>query len=274
MVSSIGDLEDGAPARVEGSVRLAAGTTAAPLSGRAVVYWDVRRGLDITPERHGLVPFWLEDATGRILIPDESLEVGVRARRARDVLETISRDISVVSDQIRSIKRRIKNGQGGRGLRDEQARLARTATFLCAVRAQARGRTHFAKMTLSEQAAWIEAQADAHREEGGATVRVAVDRYEVVIVEGDPLIAEGVVAVEPMPPEMGGPGGYRDQPTCRVLRPGPDGVVRILGVGRAAPQTRRDGTDLSPSLTRSLFAVVFPTAAVVLLALIAWWWRS
>lgn len=267
MVTSIGDLGDGVPVRVEGSVRLAAGTIHAPITGRAAVYWDVRRQPYLTPEQHELVPFWIEDRTGRLLVRADSLEVELRAQRVQDVLQTLSRDIAVVSEQIRSIKRKIKNGEDSKELRREHAHLSGVATFLCAVRAQARGRTHFAEMDLAGQRAWI----DAHRPDRarGAKIKGAVDRYEVVIVEGDPLIAEGVIAVEPMPPKLGG-GGYRDQPTCRVLTPGRDGVVRILGVGRTA---RQGGVDLSPSRARSLATVVLPTAGFVLLALIAWWWR-
>lgn len=235
----VAELEDGAAARVEGVVRAATELLRSPLLGRDCVYWEVRRGLGHAPERFEATWFWLEDATGRVLVRADALDVDVRAERTKEVLETVAADHQALSQVLQGLKQQLKTAQGEEynQLQKRRRELAKVATFLLAVRAHARGRLHLGGMTLAQQGRWIEENAPAQRPaEGGATIAMAVDRYEVVLAPGDTVVAEGVVATEPVPASMAVAGGYRDAPTARVLGPGDGGVVRLVGVGASQPQ--------------------------------------
>ncbi len=235
----VAELEDGAAARVEGVVRAATETLRSPLLGRDCVYWDVRRGLGHAPERFEATWFWLEDATGRVLVRADALDVDVRAERTKEVLETVAADHQALSQVLQGLKQQLKtaHGEEHKQLKKKRAELAKVATFLLAVRAHARGRLHLGGMTLAQQGRWIEENAPTQRPaEGGATIAMAVDRYEVVLAPGDTVVAEGVVSTEPVPASMARGGGYRDAPSARVLGPGEGGVVRLVGVGASQPQ--------------------------------------
>ncbi|MBX3272487.1 MAG: hypothetical protein KF729_19670 [Sandaracinaceae bacterium] len=235
----IGALEEGARARVEGVVRAAAAPLRSPLLDRACVYWEVRAGLGDAPERREASVFWLEDGTGRLLVRGDAIDVDVRAQRAQEILTTVASDHQALSEALRVIKEDLKRAGGAEAkrLQARRAQLAGVVTFLLAVRAHARGKVHLGGSTLAQQARWIEANAPKERPaEGAATIRMAVDRYEVVLADGDRVVAEGVVATEPVPVGLVPGGGYREQPTARVLGPGSSGLVRVLGVGASRPE--------------------------------------
>ena len=225
--------------RVGGVVRAAADRLRSPLMGRECVYWDVRRGLGHHPERHESTPFWVEDASGKLLVRGDALDVDVRARRTKELLESVTTDTQVVSDRLRELKAKLKRTSGApaKPLHAERKRLARLVTYLFTVRAHAKGKVHLGGKSLSQQARWIEENASEVRgDEGAATIAIAVDRYEVVVADGDSVIVEGTLATEPVPHGIAAGGGYRDRPTCRVLRAGESGAVRLTGVGASAPQ--------------------------------------
>ncbi|MCB9595196.1 MAG: hypothetical protein H6719_20935 [Sandaracinaceae bacterium] len=234
----IGQLEDGAAARVEGVVRSAVEPLRSALLERPCVYWDVRRGLGHEPERREASWFWLEDETGKILVRTDALEVDVRASRAKEILETVSADHQALSDSLARLKQQLKGatGEEAKRVRAKQRELAAVVTYLLAVRAQAKGKIHLGGSTLDQQRRWIERNAPRTRPgEAARTIELTVDRYEVVLADGDRVVAEGVIATEPVPAGLATGGGYREQPTARILGPGRDGVVRVVGVGASRP---------------------------------------
>ncbi len=268
-------LEDGGTARIEGTIRLAGEPLRSPLLGRSCAYWDVRRGLGHEPERRESSTFWIDHGAGRVLIRTAALDVDVRAKRTEEVLATVSADHQVLSEKLRELKERRKRAAGdeAKRLAAERERLAKVATYLLAVRAHARGKLHLGGRTLAQQARWIEENAPKEGD-GAATVRMTVDRYEVVLADGDTVVAEGVVTVEPIPASLAGGGGYREQPVARVLGPGPSGVVRITGVSASQPQapppvTRAGATTPGARFERGVVATVAFVAAV---AGALWWW--
>ncbi|HJL17217.1 MAG TPA: hypothetical protein RMH99_16235 [Sandaracinaceae bacterium LLY-WYZ-13_1] len=234
---AIGELEDGEEARVEGTVRAATGRSLrSPVTERACLYFDVRDGLDAEARERESLGFWVEDASGRVFVPGEAIEVDARAERGCDVVDAASADYQAVSDRLRDLKDRMRDAQGSAAsaLRKEREQLAKVATLLCAVTAQARGKVHLGG-TLHSQERWI--RKHAHLAEGGpgaTTIQLAFERWEVVIAEGDAVALEGCFRVEPLPPGVGAGGGYRSRPTCLVARPGSDGVLHLRGVGASA----------------------------------------
>lgn len=236
----IGELQEGDPATVSGKVRAAGRTLVSRLHGRACVYWDVRRGLDDAPREHEACAFWVEDESGtRVLVRADALRVEVRGQRTQQLIETVESDIVVVSEQIRSVKDRARGaaGEAQRDLARERRRLAKVATLLCVIRAQARGNVHVGG-TLSGQAKWIDANAKlASETAGGRTVKMMVDHWEVVLAESDTVEVVGVARRELLPAELGG-GGYRDRSDCLAIGPDASGFVHVRGVGAAAPVSR------------------------------------
>lgn len=236
-VSPIGALADGARARVRGRVRRAAEPLISGLGKHACVYWDVRESLRSPPSERGAQPFWLEDASGRVLVRAEALEVDARAERERTLVSAADSDVKVVSARLKELKDRLREQQGAgvKPLITERRRLAKVATLLCAIRAHARGNVHVGG-TPAGQEAWI--RKNSHLAEGGPgarTVKLAVDRWEVVVADGDEVELEGVFRVEPLPPDLGMGGGYRDRPTCLVARGELAAPLFLRGVGAAAP---------------------------------------
>lgn len=236
-VSPIGALVDGARARVRGRVRRAGELLTSGLGKRACVYWEVRESLRSAPSERGAQPFWLEDASGRVLVRAEALEVDARAERERAIVSAAESDVKVVSARLKALKDELReqHGAGAKPLIEERRRLAKVATLLCAIRAHARGNVHVGG-TGAGQEAWI--RKNRHLAEGGpgaSTVKLAVDRWEVVVAEGDEVELEGGFHVEPLPPDLGMGGGYRDRPTCLVAHGEPDAPLRLHGVGAAAP---------------------------------------
>ena len=110
--------------------------------------------------------------------------------------------------------------------------LAKVATLLCAIRAEARGNVHVGG-NASGQRAWIEKNAALATGIGGRSLQRRQERFEVVLREGDAVEVEGALRREPLPSGMA--GGYRDRTDCWAVGPGPDGVVRVVGVGASAP---------------------------------------
>ncbi|HJK95411.1 MAG TPA: hypothetical protein RMH26_32040 [Polyangiaceae bacterium LLY-WYZ-15_(1-7)] len=231
-------LEEGARVQLAGSVRLAMPEPLrSSLGDRPCAYWDVREGLDDAPKDRGAQPFWLEHAGERVLVRPP-YEVRARADRRREVLDAVDADLGAIEARIGALKDQLRSAQGpeASALAKERKSLAKVATLLYTTRAHARGKLHRSS-SLKAQEAWI--RANAHLVEGQAGSRslsLAVDRWEVLLEPGDTVAAVGVVGREPLPAGIAGGGGYRERPTCWVLR-GLDGEPPlILGVGEAAPR--------------------------------------
>ncbi len=221
--------------RIRGVVRAAGQTLRSKLHGVACVYWDVRVGLADEPEATDACAFWVEDPAGeRYLVRGEGLDVDVRAQRAEALVQVVEEDIAVVSENIRRLKDIARSGplaQRAEANR-EKRRLAKVATLLCAIRAEARGNVHVGG-NASGQRAWIEKNAALATGIGGRSLQRRQERFEVVLREGDAVEVEGALRREPLPSGMA--GGYRDRTDCWAVGPGPDGVVRVVGVGASAP---------------------------------------
>ncbi|AKF10990.1 hypothetical protein [Sandaracinus amylolyticus] len=275
----IASLREGSVARVRGRVRRAHEVITSSLGQRACVYWDVRQGLASAPHAHGAVDFWLEDASGRVLIRAASMRVEARAQRREEVLGQVARDIDDVSRRQRAVKDAIRRGEGGtaKALHAERRRLAELATLLCAMRAHARGRVHVGG-SLQGQDAWIRAHAEtAESGPGASTLRLVIEQWEVVLEERDEVEIEGECALEAAPPGTG-PGGYRERASCLALRAPSGGTLEVRGVGatgagepiarhpsRRAPPVvpERPATDPGRVLTGAVAVVV---GVLVLLA--------
>lgn len=227
--------QEGETARIRGVVRAAGQTLRSKLNQAPCVYWDVRVGLADEPEATDVCAFWVEDASGeRFLVRSEGLDVDVRAQRAESLVQVVEQDIIAVSATIRALKETAKHGpvaQQGEANR-ERRRLAKVATLLCAVRAEARGNVHVGG-DLAGQRAWIAKHVHIASNEAGATLQRREERFEVVLREGDAVEVEGQLRREPLPSGLG--GGYRERTDCWAVGPGPSGQVRVLGVGASAP---------------------------------------
>lgn len=200
----------------------------------------MRVGLAKTPESFEVCAFWIEDPQGdRVLVRAEQLDVAVRADRAEQLVEVAEADIEQVSQRIRELKDVTRAGGPGQAEANrERRRLAKVATLLCAIRAEARGNVHVGG-TLEGQRRWIESNAGLAGDGlGERTVQRRVERFEVLLQDGDPAEVEGWLRREPRPAELG--GGYCDRSDCLVVVPAPDGVVRVRGVGVAAPVSERE----------------------------------
>ncbi|MCB9616805.1 MAG: hypothetical protein H6722_30595 [Sandaracinus sp.] len=236
----LADAEPGTVVRLRGVVRAAGRTLRSKLQGESCVYWDVRVGLARAPEASEACTFWLEDEAGeRVLVRSESLVVEVRAERGQELVSVAEADIDAVSVRIRELKDEAKRGGATQSEANrERKRLAKVATLLCAIRAEARGNVHLGG-NLAGQRRWIEQnQHLADKGLGERTVQRMVERFEVMLREGDPVEVEGLLRREPMPGELG--GGYRDRSDCLVMVPTADGAVRVRGVGEAAPVSERE----------------------------------
>jgi len=267
--------------RIEGVVVAGPQVLRSPLLGRECVYWDVRRGLRDEVERSDSAPFWVQSEGDRWLVSPGAFDVDVRAKRSEEVLDAVATDTQAISDRLRELKERIRHATGdeARRLRKRRERLSDVVTFLYTVRAHAKGKLHLAGKSLKEQGRWIEANAPEEREDGATSIAIAVDRYEVVIADGDRVIIEGVEHEAAIPPGMGAGGGYRERPTAKALRAGPTGALRITGVGALRPEPPRStggadraGRSRGRGGSTPVFErwVVGAVAAIGLLAVVVW----
>jgi hypothetical protein len=278
-MTPIAELESGARARVVGTIRRARGVLTSELAKKPCVYWDVRAGLLEAPTRSEALDFWLEDESGRVLIIAKDLKVEALGERREEILRVADADHANVERRIRELKELLKTVSGPRAgqLQRERKALAHSLTLLLAIRAHARRRVHRAG-SLRDQERWIAEQAKKgdgdHR-----SVKLMVESWEVVLEEGQRVEIEGVAAIEPVPPGVGEGGGYRERPTCTVLRAPEGGELRITGVGASAlPQATREGKWTDPvRVVREPSRVTFERAViaglVVLLAaalLLSW----
>lgn len=233
-------LHQGEVTCIRGVVRAAGQTLRSKLHGAPCVYWDVRVGLADEPEATDVCAFWLEDPSGeRFLVRGEGLDVDVRAQRAEALVQVVEEDIAVVSATIRELKDVSRTGpiaKQGEAHR-ERRRLAKVATLLCAIRAEARGNVHVGG-NLEGQRAWIAKNASLATGVGGRSLERRQERFEVVLREGDAVEVEGQLRREPLPSGLG--GGYRERTDCWAVGPGPSGHVRVLGVGATAPVSERE----------------------------------
>lgn len=240
----IAEIESGARVRVAGRVRQAAPTPLrSKLSDRECVYWDVRADAADAPLESDAQDFWVEDATGRALVRAGALSVRLRQHRREDYLEQIVSDVDAVGVRIRELKDQLREqGPDHAQLTAERRRLAKVATLLCAMRAEANGNVHLGG-DANGQRAWIERNAHLADDGPGAAsvkmrVKRRVERLEVALEVGQRVEVEGFAEVTPVPAGYGGAsGGYRTAPTCLTLR-ADDRPVLVLGVGEAAPAPR------------------------------------
>ncbi len=247
------------------------------------MYWDIREGLDDAPREREGQSFWLEDGTGRVLVNGTALDVDARPQRRQAVLAAVETDLAALTSRLKTLKalRGKSQGTAERDLAAERARLSLAVTLLCAIRAQARGRLHLKGLSLHQQDRWIRDRA--HLTEGGPganATRLIVERWEVVLQEGQQVEVEGIVSIEPAPSELARGTSYRDVATISVLRPAHADGVRVTGLGAVAPPTveeRRAWTSYgapreAEAGSRSDFApaiAVGVTLAVVVAALVA-----
>ncbi|MEM9068435.1 MAG: hypothetical protein AAGE52_08005 [Myxococcota bacterium] len=218
-MKSIGDLASGEEAIVRGSVQSFQGPQRSPIGGHECVYWDTRPRVGAEPEQRSGTPFWVVDATGKVLVlPREVLVRGPQARE-QAVVEAAAGDIAAVSHRIRAIKQELRESPDG-DLRRERRRLAKLATVLCAIRAHARGNVHRGG-TLEGQQRFIDANLHLVQDgDGEKTIRLMMSRFEVLLCDGEKVRVSGRFAVEPMPAGIEGAQGYRDRATCIVVRSG------------------------------------------------------
>lgn len=263
---------EGETARIRGVVRAAGQTLRSKLHGVACVYWDVRVGLADEPEATDVCAFWLEDASGeRFLVRGEGLDVDVRAQRAEALVQVVEEDIAVVSATIRELKDASRMGPIARQgeAHRERRRLAKVATLLCAIRAEARGNVHVGG-NLEGQRAWIAKNASLANGVGGRSLERRQERFEVVLREGDAVEVEGQLRREPLPSGQG--GGYRERTDCWAVVPGPSGHVHVLGVGGSAPVSEREvrgeaaaSNTREPGRTAAMLGDLDPVLVVTLL---------
>ncbi len=271
MTTQVAQLQDGKTGRIRGRVRSAcAEPLTSKLGDQTCVYWDTRPGLDARPDESDSQPFWLEDASGKVLVPAEGVRIEARGEHREALVERATADIHAVTERIRTLKAELRKGDAGKGVSQERRRLAKVATLLCAVRAHAKGNVH-ASASLKHQEAYIEKNKHLVMADGLGrdTIEMMVQRVEVVLCDGDEVEAEGLFRVEPLPPHVGGAHGYRERAVCMTLRPDHDGDARIVGVGRSAPveevdapvETPRRAIQRHPTPSRD--PIVRATAVVV-----------
>jgi hypothetical protein len=231
----IASTRDGTPATIQGRVSLAGDKSLrAPLSERPCIYWEVNLSLGAgDPETFDGLAFWLEDDSGRLLVQPESVDVDARAEGRTKAISVVDANINEVAESIRQIKDK-RSKVGGREaarLTAEHRKLKKLATFLCALRAHARGRVHTGG-SLKKQEAYIQKKAPDFE---GEAVNLVGERFEVILSEGDELEIRGLCVVAMLPPGVGASGGYRDSPTCLQMRAPVGGRLQIRGLGGVAP---------------------------------------
>lgn len=215
--TTIADLREGEEAIVLGTIEPAGPLVEGP-DGQRCVYWEKRESVGSEASATGGERFWVVDGEGRVLVPAEELtNLSAAGNWTQEVVELATSEISAVSRELSDIKRRLRATDDPE-LRRRKKHLAKVATLLCAIKAHARGKVH-GKGNLTSQAAWIEKNKHlADDGPGKATIEKAVSRLLVVLAPGDRVTVSGRFRMEPMPPGLGSGGGYRDRPTCWVVR--------------------------------------------------------
>ncbi len=209
-VQPISAVSGGQAAHVRGVVRRAHGEPlSSRLGGKACVYWDVRRGLHEAPTDRDGQDFWVEDATGRVLVRGRDVEADVLAERQRQVVRAADADHRALSERLRELKTELRSAAGKRAreLIEERKRLAKIVTVLLAVRAHGRGRVHVGG-SLPAQERWIhEHAASVDTSAGVKSLELVAERWEVVLEEGQEVEVEGFAQVEHVPATLAGGGG-------------------------------------------------------------------
>ena len=215
--ATIADLQDGEEAIVRGTIEAAGPMVEGP-SGEPCVYWEKRERMGSDASASGGERFWVVDGDARVLVPTEELaSLSAAGNWTQEVVELATSEISAVSAELSELKQRLKV-KDSPALRRRRKKLAKVATLLCSIKAHARGNVH-GKGTLESQERWIEKNRHLATEgPGSATVQKAVSRLLVVLEPGDRVTVSGRFRKEPVPAGLGGSGGYRDRPTCWVVR--------------------------------------------------------
>lgn len=206
----------------------------APLSEKQCVYWEVNESLSSgVPERFDGVHFWLEDDTGKVLVQPQSVDVSARAEGRTQAIAVVDTNLNEVSERIRQIKaaRRDAMGRRAKELLSEHKKLKKLATFLCAIRAHARGNVHRGG-TLEGQERYLRGHASEHE---GKAVELISEQFEVTLQEGDEVEIRGLCVMALLPPGVGHTKGYRDAPTGLQVRAPVGRRLEIRGLGDVAP---------------------------------------
>ncbi len=215
--TTIAELREGEEAIVRGTIEAAGPLVEGP-DGQRCVYWEKRQRMGAPASESGGDRFWVIDGEARVLVPAEELtDLSAAGNWTQEVVTLATSEISAVSRELSDIKQRLR-AKDDPELRRRKKHLAKVATLLCSVKAHARGKVH-GKGNLTSQAEWIEKNKHlADDGPGKATIEKAVSRLLVVLEPGDPVTVSGRFRMEPMPPGLGSGGGYRDRPTCWVVR--------------------------------------------------------
>jgi len=237
----IGSAADGQCATFRGRVCLAGEKIlSAELSEKSCVYWEVNESVSSgEPERFDGLPFWLEDETGRVLVQPQSVDVAARAEGRTQAIAVVDANLNEVAERIRQIKaeRRDAMGRRAKELLREHKKLKKLATFLCAIRAHARGNVHRGG-TLEAQERYLRDHASEHE---GKAVELISEQFEVTLQEGDEIEIRGLCVMAMLPPGIGHSGGYRDAPTGLQVRAPVGRRLEIRGLGDVAPMVLKEG---------------------------------
>lgn len=272
------DASDGS-VRLSGTIRSTGEPPLASALGKqSCVCWELRAGLDAEPERSDYQSFWLDTATGPVLVIAERVALEALATRKQQALAVVEADIQDVSARIKELKeqQRAAAGRSSGVYNKERKRLAKIATLLCAMKAATRGKIHLAG-TLESQAKWIDENlhlASAADGAGGAAGKIFRDRWEVVVSEGQTVEVEGISQLEATP-GIAPSDGYRSRATTLTLRAPTDGKLRVIGVGAIAPE-RTIRVELSQEVERARAMAALPKNVMwftaILLAFFALVW--
>ncbi len=220
-ITSIAELEDGSVATIRGRVVRAVRAIEGPDGVDCVFYDRGHAEDDGVPECEA---FWLEDASGRVLIPAEFEVVG-GALTHQDRIDVIDADVKQVAARLSDLKGMMRTAQGSdqkrfRELHAEQSALKELATVLCCIRAQAHGKVHGGGRSLEQQADFIRTRGEKLRSEGHAirSIELELEIRQTVVALGDEVQVDAAFYEAPMPPGLGAGGGYRDRPTCLSAR--------------------------------------------------------
>lgn len=241
--ATIADLQDGEQAIVLGVVEAAGPLLDGP-DGEPCVYWEKRKGMGSDATERGGERFWVVDGEERVLVPvTELTELSAKGDWTEEVVQIATSEIQAVSRELAELKQQLKE-QDRPELRRRRKKLAKVATLLCSVKAHARGKVH-GKGTLESQARWIEKNKHlADDGPGQATMAKAVNRLVVVLEPGATVTVSGRFQREPVPPGLGASGGYRDRPTCWIVR-----EAHVVGQKELAANATPPSPDAPPRPT-------------------------
>jgi len=210
---TIAELEDGSVGVITGRVVAATQTVPGPEGAEYVFHDRGRAGEGPRAEA-----FWVEDESGRVLVPTP-YEVRGGAMRQSDRIDVIDADVKQVSARLSDIKearRQLRGGEGDAKLLKEQRALKQLATVLCCIRAHENGRVHGGSRSFEAQAIFIQTRGEALRAGGHAlrSIELALEVRQVVVAVGDEVVVEAAFREGPVPPGLGPTGGYRSRPIC------------------------------------------------------------